>query len=407
MNIIVNKKINPETNDFEIIERKGLGHPDTLADGIAEYLSNSYSKYCLKKFGYVLHHNLDKIYVSGGLVTCDFTIKSKILKPMVIYINGRASASFAGQKINLKKLFEGFAKEYLVEILPNLKNFKSPVKIEFITNTFSHNPYWYNPRGEQDLPDHKRPYANDTSTVVGFHPLSTSERKVIAIESFFYDDKSIPRFKYVGQDIKIMLVRNKEITNITTNIPILISYVKNYDEYLEKKNLITKELNTFLLKEFPGEKINLSVNTLDKAEQESHYTLLVGTCSEAGEEGLVGRGNKTNGLISTCRPISMEALHGKNPVYHVGKVLTHKANSIAKDIAKEFNCYCSVYITTRAGEDISNPSYVNIEVDKKCNNKIIEDIVLKNLKEREYTIKILYGEFLPKSQIIKYKKHEI
>ncbi|MDD3301186.1 MAG: methionine adenosyltransferase [Patescibacteria group bacterium] len=407
MNIFLNKKINPDVNDFEIIERKGLGHPDTLADGIAEYLSNSYSKYCLKRFGCVLHHNLDKIYVSGGLVNCDFLSEKKILKPMVVYINGRASASFSGKKINLKKLFENFAKEYLTEILPNLKKFKSPVKVEFITNTFSHNPYWYNPRGVQDLPDKKRPYANDTSTVVGFYPLSKSEKKVIAVESFFYNNKGLPRFNYVGQDIKIMLVRNKDKTNITTNIPILISYVKNYNEYLKKKNFITKKLVTFLSKEFPREKINLSVNTLDRMDQESHYTLLIGTCSEAGEEGLVGRGNKTNGLISTCRPISMEALHGKNPVYHVGKVLTYKANNIAKDISKEFDCYCSVFITTKAGEDISSPSYINIEINKKCNNKIIESIVSKNLQETEYTIKIIEGEFLPKSQIVRYKKHEI
>jgi len=407
MNIVINTKINPETNDFEIVERKGLGHPDTLVDGIAEHLSNSYSKYCLEKFGYVLHHNLDKIYVSGGLVDFDFGKKPKIIKPMTIYINGRASGAFNGKKINLKKLFEGFAKEYLCEILPSLKEFDFPIKMKFITNSFSHNPHWYNPRGEQDLPDHKKPYANDTSTVIGFYPLSDSERKVIAIESFFYNNDGTPRFDYIGQDIKIMLVRNKKTTDVTTNIPLLISHLKSFEDYLERKNNLTVELTAYLEQEFPGEDIHLSVNTLDGSKPESHYTLLLGTCSEAGEEGLVGRGNKTNGLISTCRPISMEALHGKNPVYHVGKVLTHKANIIAKDIAQEFGCHCYVYITTRAGEDISNPSHINIEVAKQCDEEIIEKIVEENLQDREYTLRILEGEFLPKHEILKYKKHEI
>lgn len=407
MNIVINKEINPELSDFEIIERKGLGHPDTLADGLAEHLSNSYSKYCLEKFGYVLHHNLDKIYISGGLVELDFGVTPKIKKPMTIYINGRASASFGGTRIPVKKLLEGFAKDYLIEIIPKLRDFDFPVKIVFITNSFSHNPNWYNPRGEQDLPDHKKPYANDTSTVVGFFPLSKSERKVIAIESFFYTSKGTPRFGYIGQDIKVMLVRNKKVTNITTNIPFLITGVSSFKDYSKKKSLITKELTAYLEKEFPGEVINLSVNTLDGANPEAHYTLLLGTCSEAGEEGLVGRGNKTNGLISTRRPISMEALHGKNPVYHVGKVLTYKANAIAKNIAQEFDCHCYVYITTRAGEDISNPSYINIEVSKKCSKEKIVSILSEHLHDRGYTRDILNGEFLPKREIIKYKKHEI
>jgi len=407
MNITINKGINPETSNFEIIERKGLGHPDTLADGIAEYLSNSYSKYCLEKFGYVLHHNLDKIYVSGGLVEFDFNKKPKILKPMTIYINGRASVSFNNIKINIKVLLSRFAKDYLYEILPSLNFFENPIKIKFITNSFSHNPYWYKPRDEKDLPDNKKPYANDTSTVVGFYPLSNSEKKVIAIESFFYDENGLPRFEYVGQDIKVMLFRKGDDINITTNIPLMINSLNNFEDYQDKKKNIINELNDFLLKEFPGEKIKLSVNTLDGSKPESHYTLLLGTCSEAGEEGLVGRGNKTNGLISTCRPISMEALHGKNPVYHVGKVLTYKANQIAKKIAQKFDCHCYVYITTRAGEDISKPSYLNIQVSKDCNNDIINKIAIDTLEERNYTSFILDGEFLPKKEIIKYKRNEL
>lgn len=34
---------------YDIVERKGKGHPDTLADSLAEFLSNEYSKYTLNK----------------------------------------------------------------------------------------------------------------------------------------------------------------------------------------------------------------------------------------------------------------------------------------------------------------------------------------------------------------------
>ena len=55
-----------ENSVFEIVERKGLGHPDSLADGLANAISVSYSKHCLKNFGYVLHHNVDKLYIGGA-----------------------------------------------------------------------------------------------------------------------------------------------------------------------------------------------------------------------------------------------------------------------------------------------------------------------------------------------------
>ena len=41
---------------------------------------------------------------------------------------------------------------------------------------------------------------------------------------------------------------------------------------------------------------------------------------EAGDDGSVGRGNRANGLITPCRPMSLEATAGKNPVNHVGKI---------------------------------------------------------------------------------------
>lgn len=81
---------------FEIVERKGLGHPDTLADGLAEAVSNNYSSYCLDRFGIVPHHNVDKLYIGAGLFSVEYG-QNKMLKPAVIRINGRISNSFGGE----------------------------------------------------------------------------------------------------------------------------------------------------------------------------------------------------------------------------------------------------------------------------------------------------------------------
>ncbi|MEJ8650769.1 methionine adenosyltransferase [Streptomyces sp. MS1.AVA.3] len=54
----------PQPDATTIVERKGLGHPDTLADHLAERLSQIYSQYTASRFGAVLHHNFDKLALS-------------------------------------------------------------------------------------------------------------------------------------------------------------------------------------------------------------------------------------------------------------------------------------------------------------------------------------------------------
>lgn len=51
--LIVERAVS-QPSDLTIVERKGWGHPDTLADHLAERLSRVYSRYTLAKFGVVL-----------------------------------------------------------------------------------------------------------------------------------------------------------------------------------------------------------------------------------------------------------------------------------------------------------------------------------------------------------------
>jgi S-adenosylmethionine synthetase len=46
--------------DVEIVERKGLGHPDTICDLVMERISQALSQAYLQHFGKILHHNCDK-----------------------------------------------------------------------------------------------------------------------------------------------------------------------------------------------------------------------------------------------------------------------------------------------------------------------------------------------------------
>ncbi len=119
MNIIINQLDDGKLNKT-IVERKGLGHPDTLADGIAETISIEYSKYCLKKFGVILHHNLDKTLIRGGLFEASFG-SGKMLAPIILSIYGRYSKSFNNQVIPFEKIACRATIKYLSYILPNFK----------------------------------------------------------------------------------------------------------------------------------------------------------------------------------------------------------------------------------------------------------------------------------------------
>ncbi|MEM1761829.1 MAG: methionine adenosyltransferase, partial [Desulfurococcaceae archaeon] len=57
---------NVQDMKVELVERKGLGHPDYIADSASEAASRMLCKYYLKEFGTILHHNLDKTLLVGG-----------------------------------------------------------------------------------------------------------------------------------------------------------------------------------------------------------------------------------------------------------------------------------------------------------------------------------------------------
>lgn len=51
LNIQFDQPVNVEKTPYEAVERKGIGHPDTLCDAIAELASRKYSEAVYKKIG--------------------------------------------------------------------------------------------------------------------------------------------------------------------------------------------------------------------------------------------------------------------------------------------------------------------------------------------------------------------
>ncbi len=319
MNLYIKENsIDSNQQPIEVVERKGLGHPDTIADGIAEAISIEYSKYCLENFGAILHHNVDKTIVLGG--QCDLEYgRAELLKPFRVLFGGRMSRSFSSQEIDIKTIQITAAKNYLQKILPRL-NASKDLEFHTFTSSSSRIPHWFSPRTINDLPEYKNPHANDTATIVGFWPLSVLEQMVLASERYFYEfeQKIHPRFDFIGGDIKVMALRRGQEVELTLCVPFHADKIKNQKEYFEHKSLIENGLRKFLEEKFRGSlNINLQVNTQyqkiksDNDDGRGRYLTVIGSALDYGEEGISGRGNRCRGLISSMRPSTVESVYGK------------------------------------------------------------------------------------------------
>ena len=102
MEIIIEKTkdLPIQQSSIEIVERKGLGHPDTLCDRAAEELSIAFSQYYLKKFGRVLHHNIDKCLLVGGRSEVCFG-GGKVTTPIHLIVVGRAVETVGNEKVQI------------------------------------------------------------------------------------------------------------------------------------------------------------------------------------------------------------------------------------------------------------------------------------------------------------------
>ena len=339
-------------SDVEIVERKGIGHPDSICDGIAEAVSRELSKYYLKEYGRVLHHNTDQLEAVGGQSKPKYS-GGKILEPSYIILSGRATSQVDGESIPVKSISIGATKNYLKSNFKHL-NIDTDVIIDSMIG-----------HGSVDLTglfDTGKLKSNDTSFGVGFAPLSDTEKLVLATEKYINGDlkKTLPA---VGYDVKVMGFREKNTINLTVAAAFVDKYVKDHSEYQSiKEQLRSKVLDNAV--KLTDKKVQVFVNTGDSEAEHVEYLTVTGLSMENGDDGSVGRGNRVNGLITPYRAMSMEAAAGKNPVTHVGKLYNVLANLIADDVVKEADGDIEevlVRIVSQIGREISDPHVASVQ----------------------------------------------
>lgn len=338
----------------EIVERKGLGHPDTICDALAEEVSRALSHFYLQRFGFVLHHNVDKVLLRGGTAQPAFA-GGEVKELIEIYLAGRATRKYRGVGIPLEDIALNACKSWLSGNLHAL-NVAEHVRLHCLIRP-----------GSADLVElferQRRKgasiLANDTSTGVGYAPLTPLETAVLAAERGLRE----PPVPERGEDVKVMGVRMGKQIGLTVACAFVGQHVPDMNAYLAARASVADRVRAAADAIF-GDEVAVEVNAADDPEAGSVYLTVTGTSAEGGDDGQTGRGNRVNGLIASGRPMTIESLAGKNPITHTGKLYNIVAMQIADALVGRLEEVreAHVVLASKIGTPIDSPHVVHVRL---------------------------------------------
>lgn len=388
-----------EQTDFpELAERKGIGHPDSVCDAAADACSRALCKYYFENFGRYYHHNVDKAALVGGISKPEFG-GGVILEPEYFLIVGRAINQILKENklkyIPVATICLDACRQTVSNIFRNL-DIQKDIQFDYAVR-----PGSIDLTGVFEESDAKEqvPLANDTSFGVGYAPYSDLEKITIEAEKLLNSDAFKDKCKGSGEDIKVMTQRVENKVDITLCCAMVSGYINDKDEYINYTNQMKDAVLDLAAKIIPKREVSCSVNVGDNIEKEILFLTITGTSAEAGDDGEVGRGNRSNGLITPCRTMSLEAVCGKNPINHVGKIYNVLATNMAREMIKRGQgdiIEAHVKLLSQIGRPITDPwvnsislipaENVNFESIRKIAEEVSADKLSKenviDLRER-------------------------
>lgn len=345
---------------IEIVERKGGGHPDTICDDLAEAVSRALCRYYLDAFGRVLHHNVDKLLLRGGEALPRYG-GGEVTAPIDIYLAGRATARFRGVEVPVEALAAEACRSWLGSHFHALDPDRH-VRCHCLIR-----------QGSADLIElfgrrdpKTSPLANDTSCGVGFAPMTPTERATLNADRALHGPDMAKAYPALGEDTKVMAVRRGQSLAMTVACAQVSQYVPSLDDYLSNRAVAAK-LARVGVETATDMEAAIEVNAADEPARDSVYLTVTGTSAEAGDDGEVGRGNRANGLITPFRPMTIEAMAGKNPISHVGKLYSALACDLANAIEKRFPDVgdISCFIVSRIGAPVDEPQVLHVRMARE------------------------------------------
>lgn len=384
--VTISQEIDIEKRPVEIVERKGIGHPDSLCDGIAERISVEYTRWCKEHLGAHLHHNFDKVQLVAGDVRVDYG-QGEMLKPIRIQIAGRGTPQTTkGVKVPMETIAINAAKAHIRETMLHLDPDAHCV-IDC-----------YAGRGSSELIHAvDKITANDTSFGVAHWPRSGLEKAVY--ETCQYVNYQLRKKFPVGEDVKVMGARLGDEIILTCAIPFIATKIGDAAEYIEVKGAVQQAIIE-KAKKLDKRVARVDVNTADKDGTSNVYLTLTGTSAEMGDDGSVGRGNRVTGVIAPFRSASLEAAAGKNPISHVGKLYNVLAFRAAQDIVKEVREVkeAQLYILSQIGKPLDLPLVATATIQtrngalSKTAEQAVKDVIDRHLADMEGLREVLANQ---------------
>jgi len=378
-------------NDFpELVERKGIGHPDSVCDAIADLCSRKLCLHYFEQFGRYYHHNVDKAVLIGGVSKPTFG-GGLIIEPQKFIIVGRAINQIL-HKEELKYIPVGpicleASREVFLKIFKRNMDLDKHVQFDYavrpgsvdLTGVF-----------EESDDIEEVPLANDTSFGVGYAPFSDVEKITLEAERLLNSDAFKDKCKASGEDIKVMSQRVGKKIDITVSGAMVSVHINDKDEYINYTNQMRDAILDLASKIIPEKEVSCAINVADKIDKGIFYLTITGTSAEAGDDGEVGRGNRSNGLITPCRTMSLEAVCGKNPINHVGKIYNILATNMARAIIDRGQgdiIEAHVKLLSQIGRPITDPWINSISLIPAENvsfehvKKIAEEVSMEKLSK--------------------------
>ncbi|WP_135606035.1 methionine adenosyltransferase [Methanococcoides sp. NM1] len=345
-----------EKQEIELVERKGMGHPDSISDGLAEAVSRALCKEYIDKCGAVLHHNTDETQIVAGRANPQFG-GGEVTKPIYTLLVGRATKTFDGMEIPVEAVALEAARDYVRNTIVDM-DMERDMIIDCKLGT-----------GSSDLRDVFQrdhvPMANDTSFGVGHAPFSELEQIVYNTERQLLTDLKRKKIPGIGEDIKVMGLRDKDDISLTICCGMVGKHIDDMDHYISAKEEMTEYVLDLATK-YTERNVFARINTADDVEGgcDRVFLTVTGTSAEMGDDGSVGRGNRSNGLITPNRPMSMEATSGKNPINHIGKIYNILSTQMARDVVSAVDEISDVHVKllSQIGQPIDQPLVANARI---------------------------------------------
>lgn len=334
---------------IELVERKGLGHPDTISDSLVEAISLALNRMYLERAGAILHYNIDKALLVAGQCVKVFGW-GELTRPMEFIVGDRATFAGGVERFPVEESVRAAVDSWVGAHLPHVRPGKD-LKTRIVLAPGSEELRRIFTEGDGAIA------SNDTAGASGYAPLSPAEEIVLSVERFLNSPEFKTEFPDTGQDVKVMGVRLDESLSLTVAMPFLCLETASEKAYFRRK----EEALAALSRRFSSAPLSIDcrLNTLDCPGRGSEgvYLALTGTSAEDGDSGQVGRGNRVNGLIAFSRPTGGEAAPGKNPVAHVGKIYSVLSHRLAGLIHSRCPDLLEVYVhlSARIGEPVDQP----------------------------------------------------